>query len=103
MAGTERRLIWSQPADFDLLDIWSYLAEQASSDTADRQLRTIVTACERLAARPLLGRPRNELVQGMRSIVVRPYLVFYRVGDATVEIIRVLHGRRDLDAIFTND
>jgi toxin ParE1/3/4 len=103
MARPDRRLIWSQPADTDLLDIWGYLAEQASPDIADRQLRNIVTACDRLVTWPFSGRPRNELVEGMRSIVVHPYLVFYRPSDAAVEIVRVLHGRRDLDAIFADD
>ncbi len=50
----------------------------------------------------LKAHQRTELIKGMRSIVVHPYLVFYRPGDAVVEIVRVLHGRRDLDAIFAD-
>ncbi len=37
---------------------------------------------------------------GLRSILVYPYIVFYRVTGATVEIVRVLHQRRDFAAIF---
>jgi toxin ParE1/3/4 len=36
----------------------------------------------------------------LRSVLVLPYVVFYRVTELSVEIVRVLHGRRDLDAIF---
>ncbi len=31
-------------------------------------------------------------------IRVAPYLVFYRIGDDAIEIVRVLHDRRDLEA-----
>jgi len=38
-----------------------------------------------------------------RSIAVRPHVIFYRVQDGSAEIVRVLHGRRDLDEIFGGD
>lgn len=37
---------------------------------------------------------------GLRSVLVHPYIVFYRVPDTAVEIVRVLHQRRDFTAIF---
>jgi len=36
----------------------------------------------------------------MRSIVSEPYVIFYRVLDDRIQIGRVLHGHRDIDAIF---
>jgi plasmid stabilization system protein ParE len=36
----------------------------------------------------------------LRSVLVLPYVVFYRGTGSSVDIVRVLHGRRDLDAIF---
>jgi plasmid stabilization system protein ParE len=36
----------------------------------------------------------------MRSVLAFPYVVFYRVGNDAIEIIRVLHGRRDIASIF---
>jgi toxin ParE1/3/4 len=39
----------------------------------------------------------------LRSVLVSPYVVFYRVTELSVDIVRVLHGRRDLDAIFADD
>jgi plasmid stabilization system protein ParE len=38
----------------------------------------------------------------MRSIVVVPYLIFYRVREDSVQIVRVLHGHRDIEAMFTD-
>jgi len=39
----------------------------------------------------------------LRSVLVLPYVIFYRVMDSSVDIVRVVHGRRDLDAIFADD
>jgi len=35
-------------------------------------------------------------------VLVSPYVIFYRVGESSIDIVRVLHGRRDLDAIFAD-
>jgi toxin ParE1/3/4 len=56
-----------------------------------------------LAGHPNLGRSRDELEEGIRSFPVGKYVIFYRVIPAGVEIVRVLHGSRDLNAIFNSD
>jgi plasmid stabilization system protein ParE len=38
----------------------------------------------------------------MRSVPIHPYIVFYRIQGDAVEIVRVLHGRRDIASIFAN-
>jgi len=49
-----------------------------------------------------LGRLRDDLAPSLRSIVAsKPYVVFYRVDGMTVEVVRVLHGMRDLNSIFS--
>jgi toxin ParE1/3/4 len=92
---------WSPEAEQDILAIWIHVAREASPDVAEEQLRSVDRACEALAEWPHSGRARDELFRGVRSIVVDPYVVFYRVGNSAIEIIRVLHGRRDVDAIFS--
>jgi toxin ParE1/3/4 len=101
MPGAERRLVWSAPAENDLLDIGAYLASDASPKVAGEQLRRIYAACERLKEWPLSGRSRRELQHDLRSVSVKPYVVLYRVSEQACEIVRVLHGHRDLDAIFS--
>jgi toxin ParE1/3/4 len=93
-------IIVSPEADEDLVEIWGYLARQASVRVADRQLNEIDAACETLKAWPYSGRKRDELLTGMRSVPVHPYVVFYRVRNDGIEIVRVLHGRRDVASIF---
>src|ERR1700693_4832937 len=92
---------WSPEAEHDLLAVWNYLAREASPDVADEQLRSLDRACEALAQWPHSGRARDELFRGVRSIAVEAYVVFYRVEDSAIEIIRGLHERRDVDAIFS--
>jgi toxin ParE1/3/4 len=92
---------WSPEAEDDLLAVWNYLAREASPEVADEQLRSLDRACEALAEWPHSGRVRDELLRGVRSIAAEACVVFYRVGNSAIEIIRVLHGRRDVDAIFS--
>ena len=49
---------------------------------------------------PFIGRDRSSLRPGIRSIVAGVYVIFYRVELERITIMRVLHGRRDIDAEF---
>ena len=92
---------WSPEAEDDLLAIWIHVAREASPHVADEQLRSLDRACEALAQWPHSGRARDELFRGVRSIAVEAYVIFYRVEDSAIEIVRVLHQRLDVDAIFS--
>jgi toxin ParE1/3/4 len=95
---SSRRLGWSVRAEVDLAEIWLYLFSNASKEVADAQLNKIRAAAESLQENPFRGRPRNELRAGLRSVLAQPYVVFYTATDASLEIVRVLHGRRNLAA-----
>jgi toxin ParE1/3/4 len=43
------------------------------------------------------------LIPGLRSAIARPYTVFYRIRDDDVDIVRILHERRDFPAIFAKE
>ncbi|WP_348625603.1 type II toxin-antitoxin system RelE/ParE family toxin [Mesorhizobium sp. L2C084A000] len=47
---------------------------------------------------PFLGAPRDDIAPGIRHLVVGDYLTLYRVDDDAIEIIRVLHGKRNIEA-----
>ncbi len=103
MSSAEQRPVkWSAASIEDLTTVWGYIAADASPAVADRQLESILAAVEKLRHWPNLGRDRSELREAVRSISVPPYLVFYRVLDFSIEVVRVLHGRRDLGVIFKN-
>jgi toxin ParE1/3/4 len=51
-----------------------------------------------------VGRPRDELRPGLRSAPYKPYIVFFSYhDDEAVEIVRVLHGARDLTEVFERE
>ena len=103
MVETGRRLIWSQDSESDLLQIWHRGASHFSTDIADKHLREIASAAQNLCAFPESGRSRDDLRPGLRSIVVFPSVVFYRLSLETIEIVRVVDGRRNIAAMFESD
>jgi toxin ParE1/3/4 len=86
-------------AEKDLEDIWSYVAEDASLETADRLLDAIFDRFELLVEQPRMGRNRPEFGEGVRSIVVESHVIYYR-QEQNLLIARVLHGRRDQAAAW---
>jgi toxin ParE1/3/4 len=56
-----------------------------------------------LARRPGLGRARPELYPDLRSFVVRKYVVFYLPLTNGIDVIRVLHGTRDIETVFVDE
>ena len=79
MPEKRRAVVWAPKSKQDLRDVWHYYARVASPETADKLLREISQAGEQLAEQALLWRARDEVMPGLRSVLVRPYTVFYRV------------------------
>ncbi len=69
-------------------------------DAADRILDRIDARCASLGQNPERGKPRNELMPGMRCLVEGNYIIFYRIQPHHVEILRILHGSRDFPSLF---
>lgn len=103
-----RRLVEKRPGAIqDLVDTALYLAETSENDAlAFRFLDAAQATFERLVAMPALGAPgrlRHPALAHVRVWRVtgfRNHLIFYRPTDSGIEVLRVLHGKRDLDALF---
>ena len=80
----------------DLQEIGRYLAREASPDIAIAQLRRIQRTADALAAMPYSAQPRPELGPEIRSRRVGSYMLYFRPQPDGIEILRVLHGRRDV-------
>lgn len=93
-------------ADRDLDDQAGYLAQEASLETALRFYDAAGATFENIARMPGIGQPResaNPRLAGLRVWRVKGFekhLIFYRPGDDGVEIVRVLHGARDIDSVL---
>ena len=86
-------------ARLDLIDAALYIAED-DPDAADRFLDAITKTMARLARHPMLGRTRPELAPDLRSFPHRQYVIFYRPVPSGIEVVRVLHGSRDILPLF---
>jgi toxin ParE1/3/4 len=101
MAADHRPIVWSPRAKEDLRDVWRYYAHIASPETADKLLHEIFQSANRLSKDATMWRTRDEIAPGIRSVLVRPFTIFYRLrDDRVVEVARIVHERRNLDAIF---
>jgi toxin ParE1/3/4 len=79
----------------DLNQIADYYSDK-SPDYCDKLLAKLTRQFEMLVVIPKMGRARDELLPGMRFVVVQPYSIFYRVVGDDIEILRVIHGRRNI-------
>ena len=90
---------YTTQAQEDILDIAFYIA-QDNVGAAHRLMEKILRACERISVSPQTGRAREELAPNLRSFPVEKYVVFYRPVQGGAEIVRVLHGARDIPALL---
>jgi toxin ParE1/3/4 len=89
-------------AEADLDGIWLYVAkESASIDIANRVIDAITDRFFTLGRFPHIGRPRPDFGTGCRTSAVGDYVVVYRVETEDALILRVLHGRRDIEALWS--
>ena len=82
----------------DLDDAYTWIAPD-SERAAERLLDRIAATIERLRQFPMTGALRENLAPELRSIRVRPFrhLIFYRIGEDEIVLIRLLHGARALE------
>jgi toxin ParE1/3/4 len=83
----------------DFYEIGLYIA-QDSLDAAGRVLDGLDAKIQLLVLSPDMGRSRPELAPGVRSFSADSYVIFYRRDEDGIEIIRVLHGARDVNKFF---
>jgi toxin ParE1/3/4 len=92
----------SPRAEADLDDIWFYAAKESGSiEIANRLIDTITNRFLLLGGFLFIGRSRDEdFGAGSRSLTAGEYVIIYSVENGDVLILRVVHGRRDLDWLF---
>ena len=59
--------------------------------------------CSKILILPHAGAPRPQWGEGIRIVIHGKYLIVHRVRDDTVQILRVVHGSRDLDRLFETE
>ncbi|MGH9841251.1 MAG: type II toxin-antitoxin system RelE/ParE family toxin [Blastocatellia bacterium] len=90
----------SPQARLDLIELWQFIAEE-DVDAADRVIKEIHEAFLKVAEMPGIGHLREDLVdEPLRFWPVYSYLIIYLAEVDPLEIVRVLHSRRDIRALL---
>lgn len=89
----------SKGAAQDLEDIWSYIAKN-NTRAADNLFDQLREKFAKLAKFPQMGQVREELAVYLRSFPVKSYLIFYRIIDEGIEIVRIIHSSQDIKQVF---
>ena len=96
-----KRFVLSPEAAQDLNDIWEYIADD-SLDAADRFLGKLYDQILALVQTPGMGHRREDLAED-RPLLFWPvgnYLIIYTATKGFIEIIAVVHGKRDIPAFI---
>lgn len=80
----------------DIKDIWVYTLEHWGAQQADRYTLEIGRHIKSLLEFPLKGVAIDDIRQGYRKLVAGKHLVFYRVNEDTIDVVRVLKQEMDI-------
>ena len=94
-----RRVTKTALADQDHREILEYLSDH-SERAAEAFTAELADSVRLLAGQPRMGRQRDDLAAGVRSSVVGRYVVLYRFTDEELQILRIIHGSRDIPRLF---
>lgn len=86
-------------AQADILEIWDFIAEDSLHD-ADLWIDRLDEKLKLWATQPTLGRQRDELIPGLRSMPFGRYVVFFVAMPEGIDVVRILHSARDIDEAF---
>jgi toxin ParE1/3/4 len=92
-----RRYVLAPEAASDLVQIWRYIKMKAGLETADRVETVIRAKIVGLAERPHRGHWRRDLTdEAVKFFPIYSYLIVYRPETNPLQVVAILHGRRDV-------
>jgi toxin ParE1/3/4 len=92
--------ILSKAAQEDLQEIYDYSIHVFGINQAITYLEGFQFCFQDLAQNPKMGKKRDGIKEGLYSTTYNSHIVFYRICSKNVRIVRVLHGRRDLQRLI---
>lgn len=93
---------YSTDAQSDFADIAGYIALD-SENQAIAFVARLRQAADRIARSPRIYRLRDDIAPGLRVAAVGNYLLLFRITAEGIEIVRAVHGARDLNRLFAGD
>lgn len=95
------RYVLAPEAAQDLVRIWRYIKNNAGLEMADRVESVIREKISYLAANPGAGHWRKDLTdEPVKFFSIYAYLIVYRPEKIPVQVVAILHGRRDVEQLL---
>lgn len=91
-------VVITDTAGDDLRNIGEYIERAAGPLTAERFILRVIEVIESLRFAPDRTRVRTDLRPALHGIHADSHLVFYRIVEDRVLVLRVIHGARDISA-----
>ena len=82
-------------AELDLERIWKYSAEKWGPDQADRYIDDLVAGFDSIAEAPKAAPKCDYIRSGYRRQSIERHVVYFRMNESSVIIVRILHDRMD--------
>ena len=100
----KKKIVWSQDASDDLIEIVTYIKEKSGNNIASEIYKRIINHVEKIDVFPEIGRIVPELLSigviDIRELIETPWRIFYRVLLDEIQIISVIDGRRNVEEIL---
>lgn len=93
-------------ARVDLLEQFVYFGEAENVELAERFLVAVDETCALLVKQPRIGGSYDSGIRELAGLLRMPvkgfenYLIFYLSHSGGIDVIRVIHGARDVENIF---
>jgi antitoxin ParD1/3/4/toxin ParE1/3/4 len=95
------RYVLAPEAALDLVQIWRYIKKRSSVVVADRVESVIRDRIVFLAGTPGAGhRSKNMTDEAVKFFPVYSYLIVYRPETKPLQVVSILHGRRNVERIL---
>jgi toxin ParE1/3/4 len=98
------RVIFTPRAERQIDRLHEYITDKASESRANGYINRIVAFCNGLATFPVRGRPRDDLLGGLRTIGFERCITIAFVVTADAVLIEgIFYGGRDFEAAFQDE
>jgi toxin ParE1/3/4 len=95
------RYVLAPAAALDLVEIWRYIKKKSSIEIAAHVESVILDKVAFLAGNPAAGHWRRNLTdEAVKFFPVYSYLIVYRPDTKPLQVVSILHGRRDVEQIL---
>jgi toxin ParE1/3/4 len=91
------RFVLKPRAQADLDEIWDYTVDRWGIDQAESYTRQLSKHIQAVAENPSLGHECEEVRAGYRQYPSGSHVLFYRLIDRGIEVVRILHERMDYE------